>query len=73
MGGAGPQAELNQRASRASMSRSAFRWLVFKVDIVKLLTVVIAHDKASVVKFFDGPGRREAAGCRGIGSPLNLA
>jgi hypothetical protein len=35
--------------------------LFLKIDIRKLLAVVVAHDKAGV-QFFDGPRRREAAG-----------
>jgi hypothetical protein len=35
--------------------------LILEIDIRKLLSVAVAHDKASV-QFFDGSRRREAAG-----------
>jgi hypothetical protein len=37
--------------------------LILKINVSKLLSVVIADDEAGVL-FFDGPGRREAAGGR---------
>jgi len=50
---AGPMITLRRRAPPR---------LIFEIDIGKLLTVGVAHDKAGVVEFFDGPRRREAAG-----------
>ena len=35
--------------------------LILEINVRKLLTVVVAHDKAGGL-FFDRPGRREAAG-----------
>jgi len=35
--------------------------VILEMDIGKLLAVVIAHNEASVVEFFDRPRRREAA------------
>ena len=35
--------------------------LLLEIDVGKLLPVIVPHDEAGVVEFFDSPGRREAA------------
>jgi hypothetical protein len=40
--------------------------LILEIDIRERLPVGVAHDKAGIVEFFDGPRRREAAGCHGL-------
>src|SRR5262249_51218612 len=45
---------------RCVIAGSAAR-LILEIDIRQLLPVVVAHDKAGVVEFFDRPRRREAS------------
>ena len=43
--------------------------LFLEIDIGQLLASAVAHDEASVVEFFNRPGRREAAGATQGRSP----
>jgi len=49
------------RVGGAIKQKIAQRTLAFKIDVGKLLTVLIAHHEAGFL-FFDRPRRREAAG-----------
>jgi hypothetical protein len=51
-----PRLVFGEQLGRLSSAR-----LILEINIGKLLAVVVAHDKAGL-QFFDGPGRREAAG-----------
>ena len=49
----------SSRSNNFAADRGRF---ILEIDINELLPIVVAHDEAGVVAFFDGPLRREAAG-----------
>ena len=44
------------------MRSAAKTRLILEINIRELSAAAVLYDKAGVVEFFDGPGRREAAG-----------
>src|SRR5215469_4073390 len=49
---------LHWQRSGKQFGRRASAWFILKIDICKLLPVIVAHDIAGV-QFLDKPGRRE--------------
>ena len=48
-------------SAQQALSLAAPSRLILEIDVGELLTVVVAHDEAGIVVFFDRPQRREAA------------